>query len=67
MTISDMSFGNFPLCESKTSKKAVPKYKNLGSKDMAGCSLAGIFSTNHGPRQQWKISTGASHIQEKEG
>lgn len=47
MVETDMSFGNFLLCENKTSKKAVSKYGNVRSKDMAGYSLAGIFSTNY--------------------
>lgn len=47
MVETDMSFGNSLLFENKTSKKAVPKYGNVWSKDMAGYSLAGIFSTNY--------------------
>lgn len=52
MTESDTSLGKFPLCESKTLKKAVPVYENVWGKDMAGYDLAGVLSSVCGLRQQ---------------
>jgi len=67
MTEPHTSLGKFPLCESRTLKKAVPKYENVWGKGMAGYNLAGVLSSICALRQQCKISTGASHTLEKGG